>query len=405
MFFFLTVMSFLFSAQVKVQAGMTNRHIMESARAASSPVSACQYEGATADAQIAAAFRALGGVGAVDATCYRHDSITLAGPITLHEKQILTFSPDTDVRPASEMSTLVNMTPGAELDGLTVDLSTLPHFAGDIVHLQCISGSVEMTTTINHLVVHGASSAGGTVLRMYCDQKLAGLAFVTVSHLSSFGLAHPVVLSVTAQGAWINGNNFHDLHLIGPKDAPMTGISLANAGLEIRGNVFTGLQIEGNSVKGSIGIDLTNTGAQAIRANLFEGSMWDIGTSWHPPARGVMGNILIGNMDTPPVDNGDNTIYDLLDAHPGVEIQELTVARHLDQAGNGGFAGTCSMNGTLSCSFQLASPFAGTPICVATVQSSEAIAAGCKVDGTTVTIHAGSRNTNTWGAVLIGNPK
>ncbi len=402
-FFFLALMSFLIPAQVKAQTGRAN-HNLESASAASGFVSACQYEGSTADAQIAAAFLALGGTGAVDATCYGHNSITLALPITLHEKQILTFSPDTDVRPASEMSTLVNMTPGAELDGLTVDLSTHPHFAGDIVLLHCISGAVEMTTTINHLVVHGADSAGGTVLKMFCDRNLAGLAFVTVNHLSSFGLAHPIVLNATAQGAWINGNNFHDLHLIGPKNAPMTGISLANAGLEIRGNVFTGIQIEGNGVHGSIGIDTTNTGSQMIRANIFEGSMWDIGTSWHPPAHRVMGNILIGNMDAPPVDNGANTIYDLLGGHPGVETQELTVARHLNQAESGSFAGTCTMNGTRSCSFRLTSPFAGTPVCIATVQSSEAMAAGCKVEGMTVTITAGSSNTNAWGAVLIGNP-
>ena len=402
-FFVLAVISFLIPAQLMAQTGQAN-HVVESAATASGSVSACRYEGATADAQIAAAFLALGGVGAVDATCYGRNSITLAQPITLREKQILTFSPATEVRPASEMSTLVNMTPGAELDGLTVDLSTHPHFAGDIISLHCTSGSVEMTTTINHIVVHGADSAGGTVLRMSCDRKLAGLAFVTVNHLSSFGLARPIVLNATAQGAWINGNNFHDLYLIGPKTAPMTGISFANAGLEIRGNIFTAIQIEGNSVKGSMGVHTTNTGSQMIRANIFEGSMWDIASSWHPPAHGVIGNILIGNMDTPPVDNGDNTIYDLLGAHPGVETQELTVARYLNQGENGSFAGTCTMNATRSCSFRLASPFARTPICIATVQSDQAIPAGCKVDGTTVTITAGSRNTNAWGAVLIGNP-
>ena len=177
-----------------------------------------------------------------------------------------------------------------------------------------------MSTTINHLAVRGADSAGGTALGMYCDKKLKGLAFVNVDHLSSFGLAYPIVLRVSAPGAWINGNNFHDLHLIGPSSAPITGISLANAGLEIRGNVFTGLQIEGNGVRGSYGINLSNSGSQMIRANLFEGSMWDLSYSWRPPASGVMGNILIGNMDVPPVDNGANIVFNLLANNPGVEI-------------------------------------------------------------------------------------
>lgn len=76
---------------------------------------------------------------------------------------------------------------------------------------------------------------------------------------------------------------------------------------------------------------------------------------------------------------------------------------HIVQGTNNEIAGTCSMSSGTSCSFTLAYAYNSTPICIATVQSSTVIAAGCTVSGATVTINAASSNSSLWGAMLIGN--
>ena len=390
-FWLLAVASLVFLAQCEAQGAGTT-------------ASACSFNAATADAKIAAAFNSLGGTGTVDATCFGKSTVTLAGPISLKSKQVLMFSSSTEVRPASESSDMILMTYGAEVEGLNVDLSTLPKYSGRVVNLVCTTGAPDLPTTISNLKVHGANSAGGTALWVYCDKPRAGLAFVTVNHLFSTGLSYPIVFKTSAPGSWINGNIFTDIKLVGSSLTPMTGITLINDGLEIRGNLFTGFQIEGNGAKESFGINFANTGSQMIRSNIFEGSMWDLSYSWRPPASGVMGNILIGNMDVPPVDNGANIIYNLLAKNPGVEMQELTLSRHITQSGANRFAGTCRMNDGRACSFTIESSFAMAPVCIATVQSEAAIAGGCTVNGKTVTITGASPNNNVWGAVLIGNP-
>jgi hypothetical protein len=81
----------------------------------------------------------------------------------------------------------------------------------------------------------------------------------------------------------------------------------------------------------------------------------------------------------------------------------VAVATHLNQGTSGNFAGTCVMSGT-SCTITLAASYAHTPGCVATVQGATAIAGACNVSSTTITITAASSNTNTWAAMVFGNP-
>lgn len=81
----------------------------------------------------------------------------------------------------------------------------------------------------------------------------------------------------------------------------------------------------------------------------------------------------------------------------------FSISNHFNQSATNKFAGACTMSAT-SCTFTLSAPYAGTPICVASVQGTTAIAGACSVSGTTVTITAASSNSQTWGAILIGNP-
>jgi hypothetical protein len=79
-------------------------------------------------------------------------------------------------------------------------------------------------------------------------------------------------------------------------------------------------------------------------------------------------------------------------------------ATHINQPSSNNHAGTCTMSSSTSCTWTLASAYTSTPICVASVQGVTAIAVACSVSGTAVTITAASSNSQTWGAVLVGNP-
>jgi hypothetical protein len=74
------------------------------------------------------------------------------------------------------------------------------------------------------------------------------------------------------------------------------------------------------------------------------------------------------------------------------------------QAAAKNFAGTCSMSTATTCTFVVAASFTTSPVCITNVQGSTAIAGSCALSGSTVTITAASSNSQTWGAVLIGNP-
>lgn len=78
----------------------------------------------------------------------------------------------------------------------------------------------------------------------------------------------------------------------------------------------------------------------------------------------------------------------------------------LDQYAPHNFAGTCSMNGGIACSFRLNYAYGAQPICMASVQSlsPRTFEGSCSMSGQTVTIRASTNNADTWGAVLIGNP-
>lgn len=68
-------------------------------------------------------------------------------------------------------------------------------------------------------------------------------------------------------------------------------------------------------------------------------------------------------------------------------------------------AGTCSMASSTSCTVTIAHTYT-TPVCIATQQSATLTGAsvGCTVSGVTVTITAATSNSETWGALVFGNP-
>lgn len=76
----------------------------------------------------------------------------------------------------------------------------------------------------------------------------------------------------------------------------------------------------------------------------------------------------------------------------------------INQSAASSTGGTCTMT-TTSCTITIAHTYT-TPVCIATQQSATLTggAAGCTVSGTTVTITATVSNTETWGALVFGNP-
>jgi hypothetical protein len=85
---------------------------------------------------------------------------------------------------------------------------------------------------------------------------------------------------------------------------------------------------------------------------------------------------------------------------------QMILHGHINQSATGTIAGTCAMSTGTSCTFSMGVSFTSTPICIATQQSATLTggAVGCTVSGTTVTITSAVANSETWGALLIGNP-
>lgn len=81
----------------------------------------------------------------------------------------------------------------------------------------------------------------------------------------------------------------------------------------------------------------------------------------------------------------------------------LTVNGHLYQSANGNFGGRCSMSSSTSCSFKVRPPYPKDLICIPAVQGKAAIVGACSLAGSVVTITAASPNSETWGAIFVGN--
>ncbi len=75
----------------------------------------------------------------------------------------------------------------------------------------------------------------------------------------------------------------------------------------------------------------------------------------------------------------------------------------LNQTATKTIAGTCAMSTSTSCTFTISVTYT-TPLCILTVQGATPMAGACSVSGTTVTITAASSNSQTWGAMIVGNP-
>ena len=67
--------------------------------------------------------------------------------------------------------------------------------------------------------------------------------------------------------------------------------------------------------------------------------------------------------------------------------------------------GTCAMSSSTSCTITVGHTYT-TPVCIVTQQSATltGAASGCTVSGTTVTITSAVANSETWGALVFGNP-
>lgn len=89
-----------------------------------------------------------------------------------------------------------------------------------------------------------------------------------------------------------------------------------------------------------------------------------------------------------------------------VDFGESDFGDHVGQTATARFAGTCSMSTSTTCTWSLNRAFNSTPICITTEQFSgvSVLGSACLVSGTTVTITATTANSQSWGAIVIGNP-
>ncbi len=262
-------------------------------------VIACGFPGATADAQIAAAFASLpSSLGVVDATCYGSGTEVLAGTIVVAQGQTILFSPATQIVPASASSNVIElhggtasaMATGGYVDGLTVNLSAYSSsYSGAIINRDA-STTTYGAKALNIAVV-GAVAAPGSIVSISIGAANVGVAFDTYQNIVATNMLSPIVLRTSASGSWINSNRFINLTLDGEN---MDAITLSNAGLEIRGNLFT-YSIEGVNYTG-LGIGGTSTGTNPVQANRFEGDIWDEVTSI-ALGSGFVNNTFTGNVD------------------------------------------------------------------------------------------------------------
>ena len=80
-------------------------------------------------------------------------------------------------------------------------------------------------------------------------------------------------------------------------------------------------------------------------------------------------------------------------------------AAFLNQTAASATGGSCAMVAGTSCTITVGHTYT-TPLCIATQQSGTltGAAVGCTVSGTTVTVTAAVANSETWAALVFGNP-
>jgi Pectate lyase superfamily protein len=90
---------------------------------------------------------------------------------------------------------------------------------------------------------------------------------------------------------------------------------------------------------------------------------------------------------------------------PTLSASPLLANPAFNQSAASQSGGTCSMSTSTSCTITLGHTYT-TPVCIATQQSATLTGAsvGCTVSGTTATITAAIANSETWGALVFGNP-
>ena len=86
-----------------------------------------------------------------------------------------------------------------------------------------------------------------------------------------------------------------------------------------------------------------------------------------------------------------------------------SISGGIGQLGANQWAGKCAMANSTSCRFTLGTAF-GSYLCFPSIDQGSAppataISATCSLSGTTATITAGAKNSLTWDAVFIGNPR
>lgn len=198
---------------------------------------------------------------------------------------------------------------------------------------------------------------------------------------------------------------------------------------DTQNNIFTGNVLTSNAAHRwnrliqSVDVSSASTGFNVITGNSsYPGSTAGTGTGF--PTGGISGlsndliydNQIFGTFNGARLDNSGN----LLITSPAgfIEFQpngstvffcnnnSCISAVHLNQNATGNYGGSCAMSAATSCTFSISAAYSSAPICVATQQSATLTggAVGCTVSGTTVTITSAVANSETWAAVLFGNP-
>ncbi len=245
------------------------------------------------------------------------------------------------------------------------------------------------SSTGNALVVNG--SYGNYFFGLHAEGNVNHTGII-LEQLAALGYPGTLIQATD------NTLQISDIERNGDNTSGATDVSLLNASSMnlIFGGVFISTYTGGGAGLGAqTGVSIASTATgNVLRDTSFVGSY---GTSY---TFGGGTNGFVDGVSTVGTVNNPSVVV----SGTGATFPAITSAGHFNQAATADFAGSCAMSSSTSCTITLNAAFTGTPLCEVTAQGNTAIAGACSVSGTTVTITAGSSNSLTWGALLIGNP-
>lgn len=270
----------------------------------------------------------------------------------------------------------------------------------------CAISSISRTTNVVTLTVNNnfCDYAANVWINVtgVTDSSFNGHFLLTAVSCCS-GSAQQLTYSQTAANASSSGGHvalyvvpYSFLAVPGPLAAQEAGLFLYSHSITDAGNNPTGMRF-------FVGASSAGDGFGGGPIDLFAGDSDSLAGS--SPAGDI--NLNAGSAKVSAANNRGGSINLNPGSGAGTGVTgSINLGGHLAQSGSGKFANSCTMSAGTTCTFSIGTAFASTPLCFASVQSAAptTFQGSCAISGTTVTITASASNSNTWAALLIGNP-